>query len=252
LTSHDALFGGRVVLHQPARGEGYRVNVDALLLAAFAAAGRRARLAVDLGAGAGAVGLALLHADAAARLVLVEIDPRASDAAQRNLEANRWAERGEVKCIDVAALEPLGADLVVANPPYVEPGRGRPPKGPEKARARSGALARFTQAARKTLGRGGRACFVYPARELLAVLSSLRETGLEPKRLRAVHSHERAPARVVLVEAQAAKPGGLVVEAPLIERGPGGYTAEVRAILDGVLTVAPRGDRGRSRTPRAR
>src|SRR5258708_19936274 len=35
--TQDALFGGSVVLFQPPRGAGYRTNVDALLLAAFAA-----------------------------------------------------------------------------------------------------------------------------------------------------------------------------------------------------------------------
>ena len=34
--SPDKLLGGAVTLHQPARGEGYRVNVDAILLAWFA------------------------------------------------------------------------------------------------------------------------------------------------------------------------------------------------------------------------
>ena len=43
-TTTDALFGGAVVLRQPRRG--YRVNVDALLLAAFAVETRTYRLAV--------------------------------------------------------------------------------------------------------------------------------------------------------------------------------------------------------------
>ncbi|HEY2516385.1 MAG TPA: hypothetical protein VGI39_36190, partial [Polyangiaceae bacterium] len=59
--TNDTLFGGRVQLAQPGRGEGYRVNVDAILLADFARRAPRARAAVDLGAGVGAVSLALLH-----------------------------------------------------------------------------------------------------------------------------------------------------------------------------------------------
>src|SRR5262245_55763877 len=62
--TQDALFDGALTLFQPARG--YRVNIDALLLAAFAARGRRARRAIDLGAGVGAVGLSLLYLRAAA------------------------------------------------------------------------------------------------------------------------------------------------------------------------------------------
>ncbi len=216
-----ALFGGHVRLHQPARGEGYRVNVDALLLAAFAAGGgRRARTCVDLGAGVGAVALALLHAGAVERALLVEIDARAAELARRNLGENGWAARGEVVCADVAgAARDLGgrAQLVVCNPPYFAPGRGRPASEPSRARARTGELAAFAGAARAFLGRRGRACFVYPAGELFALFTTLRAAGLEPKRLRAVHASAARPARVVLVEAQPGKPGGLVMEAPLIE-----------------------------------
>ncbi len=215
----DALFGGKIRLHQPARGDGYRVNVDALHLAAFAGV-RHARVAVDLGAGVGAVSLALLHAGAVDRVVLVEIDQVAADLARKNLNENGWAARAEVLCADVArAAHDHGghAPLVVCNPPYFAPGRGKAATHPARARARSGELRAFAAAARAFLGRRGRACFVYPADELLALAGALRDVGLEPKRLRAVHGSKGRPARIVLVEAQPAKPGGLIVEAPLFE-----------------------------------
>jgi tRNA1Val (adenine37-N6)-methyltransferase len=254
VTSRDALFGGRLVLAQPARGQGYRVNVDALLLAAFAARGHRARLAVDLGAGSGAVGLSLLYFDAADRVVFVEIDALASEAARANLEANGWKDRGVVLSCDARVVpQETGADLVVCNPPYMAPGRGRPPKRPETARARSGELSLFTRAARGAMGRRARACFVYPAGEVVALWSALRETGLEPKRARAVHADATTPARIVLVEARPAKPGGLTIEPPLVERDARGYAGELRSLLAGTLTTSPpRAGRGRSRTPPAR
>jgi tRNA1Val (adenine37-N6)-methyltransferase len=254
-TTRDALFGGRVALDQPARGEGYRANVDALLLAAFASQGRRANVAVDLGAGAGAIALSLLYWDVAERVVLVEIDETASRAASSNLDANGWASRGEVWCGDVRSVPRriVGADLVVCNPPYVAPGRGRVPVRPERARARSGELTHFTTAARSILGRRARACFVYPAYDLSALWAALKVAGLEPKRMRAVHSDEEAPARIVMVEAQAGKPGGLVVAPPLFERRASGYGPEVAGLLAGQLSAAlRRGDRERSRTPPAR
>jgi tRNA1Val (adenine37-N6)-methyltransferase len=252
--THDALFGGRVVLRQPARGEGYRTNIDALLLAAFASEGRRARRVLDLGAGAGAIALSLLHWDAAERVVLVEIDDVASRAARDNLEANGWASRGEVVCADVRRLPERigGADLVVCNPPYVEPGHGRLPSRPERARARSGELSCFTAAARSVLGRRARACFAYPAHRLGALWTALSQAGLVPKRLRAVHADTETPARIVLVEARAGKPGGLAVLPPLFERDANGYTPEVMGVLAGSLTAPRGGGRARSRTPRAR
>jgi tRNA1Val (adenine37-N6)-methyltransferase len=252
----DALFGGRVALRQPAKGEGYRANVDALLLAAFARSERVSKLAYDLGAGSGAVGLALLALAATERVVLVEADGAASEAARANLETNGWADRGEVLACDVgdaARLPPAGADLVVCNPPYVAPGKGRAPKRPGTARARSGELVPFTRAARRVLGRRARACFVYPARELGALWSALLDAGLVPKRLRAVHADANARARIVLVEACPGKPGGLSIEPPFVEREGGRYTAEMALLLDGALTTSRRaGGRERSRRPRAR
>lgn len=237
MTTRDTLFDGRVTLAQPVRGEGYRTNVDALLLAHFArTSGPAAKTAFDLGSGVGAVALALLHWKACHRAVLVEIDEAAAALARANLEANGWSARGEVLCEDVAeaARAHRGeAHLVVCNPPYVPLGHGRVPKGTSRARARSGDLAAFIAAARLVLARRGRACFIYPAREMVTLFASLRSAGLEPKRMRAVRATAPVPARVVLVEARAAKAGGLVVEHDLVEREGSGYSPELARILAG-------------------
>jgi tRNA1Val (adenine37-N6)-methyltransferase len=227
-----ALLGGRLALWQPARGQGYRTNADALLLAAFAAPAGGG-LVVDLGAGVGAVALALALGAPRARVLLVELDEDACALARANVRENGLEARAEVATGDVLAVARRRAGeaaLVVCNPPYVAPGRGRAPAAP-RARARMGELGPFVRAARALLGRRGRACFVFPATDALALLAELRAGGLEPKRLRSVHPRVDAPARVVLVEARPAKPGGLVVEPPLVERDQGGPTAELLAIL---------------------
>jgi len=185
-----------------------------------------------LGAGVGAVGLALLRLGAARRVVLVEIDEQPAAMARRNLDANGWTERGEVvrgDVRDVARSRPGEATLVVCNPPYVAPGRGRVP--PAQARARSGELSTFVKAARQVAGRRARVCFVYPASELGALLSTLGTEGLHAKRLRFVHGTPEAPARVALVEAVAGRAGGLSVIPPLVEHGQRGYTPEMQALL---------------------
>ncbi len=229
--SHDALFGGGLRLEQPAKKSGYRVNVDALLLASFAAQGRRARVAFDLGAGVGAVGLTLLLRQAAAHVTLVDVDEALCDLARENARANGFQSVVDVLVADVALVKGA-ADLIVCNPPYVEPGRGRPPAA-RVARARSGKLAPFVEAARRLSGRRARTCFVYPASESTTLLACLRAHGLEPKRLRAVHAKEGAPARVVLVEACPGKPGGLVIEPPLVELDARGRPSDtLRAILE--------------------
>jgi tRNA1Val (adenine37-N6)-methyltransferase len=230
--TQDALFGGSVVLFQPPRGAGYRTNVDALLLAGFATSSKVASVAFDLGAGVGAVGLALLRLGAARRVVFVEIDEHPAAMARRNLDANGWTSRGEVirgDVRDVARARRGEASLVVCNPPYIAPGRGRAANN--QTLARTGELSTFVEAARQAAGRKARVCFVYPAAELGTLLHVLSLEGLHAKRLRFVHGRPEVPARVALVEAQAGRAGGLHVLPALIERGAHGYTPEMQTLL---------------------
>ncbi len=218
-TTRDTIFAGRLTLRQPARGAGYRLNVDAILLASFAGGRRHAQSAFDVGAGVGGVGLSLLHLDAAEHVTMIEHDTHLAELASDNADANGWADRVAVIAGDALAASIVHAgkaDLVVCNPPYVEPGRGRPPHA-SKAAARSGHLDLFLDAARHLAGRRARVCFVYPAREATTFLVECRHRGLEPKRLRAVHAKPTLPARTILVECAAGRPGGLFVEPPLLE-----------------------------------
>ena len=84
-TTIDSLYGGEVSLRQPAHG--YRVNIDALIVAAFAAQGRPAEFAIDLGAGVGSISLGLHHLKAAARFALVEREASLLALAEENARA---------------------------------------------------------------------------------------------------------------------------------------------------------------------
>ncbi|CAN5231375.1 hypothetical protein BH09MYX1_BH09MYX1_37080 [soil metagenome] len=212
------ILDGRLVLAQPAREAGYRVNVDALHLARFAAPRLRGTV-VDLGAGTGAVALAaaLLAPRAPRRVVLVEGNPIAAALAEENARTN--GVEAEIVCEDVvrAARTLRGeADVVLCNPPYFEPGKCRlRTVAPE---ARVGSLAQFVAVARTMLGHRGRFFFVYPAADFARALACLETQGLVAKRAQLVHGKSRSPARVVLMEACAGKPGGLVIEPPIAER----------------------------------
>jgi tRNA1Val (adenine37-N6)-methyltransferase len=234
--TEDALFAGTLRLLQPA--EGYRVNVDALVLAAFAAGSRPAALAVDLGAGIGSVGLTLHHVGAVERLVLIEREPMLVELARRNLALA--GATGDVFELDIArgALPPAVAhcaDLVICNPPFFDEGAGRGQKHPLTRTARTGELEPFVAAAARSLrGSRGRAAFAYPARALSELFHASKRAGLVPKRLRFVHARLDSPARLALVELRRAKPGGLVVEAPLVEwQQQGVRSPELDAVVEG-------------------
>ena len=100
-TSLDAILGGRLRLRQTR--DGHRVGLDAILLAAAAGA-PVARLA-DVGAGVGAVGLALLQRWPAATGELIEIDPELAALAEENAALNGLADRARVVVADALDAE---------------------------------------------------------------------------------------------------------------------------------------------------
>lgn len=220
-TPPTRLLGGRLVLHQPPRGAGYRVNVDALLLAREAAHGRGGgdqgpdSRVVDLGAGVGAVGLALLALGAAERAVLVEREPVYATLARANGEA--FPGRVEVVVADALEASVPEAPLVVANPPYTLASRGPAPPEQRRAAARSGELDPFVRAAARATLAGGRAVFVYPCSELPALLHAAADAGLWARAMRFVHASPDRPARIVLVTLTR-EDGDMVVREPWIER----------------------------------
>jgi tRNA1Val (adenine37-N6)-methyltransferase len=231
-TTSDSLYGGAVSLRQPARG--YRVNVDSILLAAFAAQGRRAKLAVDLGAGVGSVALGLHHLGAASQFALVEREQplltlAAENATEAQMDARLW-------CCDLTRGLPADlhqtADLVVSNPPFFDPASSRPSRDATKSSARFGDLTPFLEAASLAVsGSGARVVFVYPAREISRFLGVAERFKLVPKRLRMVHADDGARARLALIELRRAKPGGLEVLSPLFEWSAKGVRSPELALL---------------------
>src|SRR5438105_13455210 len=89
----DGFLGRRLLLCQPAQG--HRCGTDAVLLAAAAPADFSG-LALDVGAGVGAAGLALAVARPGARIGLLESDPLIAGLARANLLQNGLTGRGHV------------------------------------------------------------------------------------------------------------------------------------------------------------
>jgi tRNA1Val (adenine37-N6)-methyltransferase len=228
----DSVLSGAVTFRQPSAG--YRVNVDSVLLAYFAAH-KPVECAADLGAGVGLVALVLWHLRAARRYLLVEKDRALAELGLDNLQ--RAGAPAELAVANVLHASELGAfhqraDLVVCNPPFYSLPSHQAAHHPQRAEARAGELAPFLRAANELLsGEKARAVFAYPAAGLAELLSASAALRLVPKRLRLVHSFVERPARLALLEFRRSRPGGLVVEAPLIEwQAPGQASAELSAL----------------------
>lgn len=129
-TTIDAFHKGRFVLVQPKSG-GHRAGVDAMLLAACVPDGFDGHLA-DLGAGAGAAGLAVLSRCSDATAALFEQSDTMVEHAHQTLahqDNAQLAARAEVYQADITAngetrtqngLVPNSFDWVIANPPFNE------------------------------------------------------------------------------------------------------------------------------------
>jgi tRNA1Val (adenine37-N6)-methyltransferase len=215
-------------LSQPVGG--HRFSVDALLLACFARLRKADRRGLDLGTGCGVVGLALLLAQDHNDLHITGLDndPEMLRHASLNAERLGFQHQFKVQNDDVSSYVPETDppyDFVSSNPPWREPGRGRQRPGPDKAHPRQegrAGLTDFAAAARRSLKTRGRFFLVHLPERLPEILAVCSGHGLAPKRLRLVHGHARARAKVLLLEAVKAGGPGLLVEPPLVlYAGPG-------------------------------
>jgi tRNA1Val (adenine37-N6)-methyltransferase len=226
---------------------GYRFSMDSLLLSCFCHLPNRA-VGADLGAGCGVVGLGLLlrgqRENADWGVTGVELDPDAVCSAQDNARLLGLGDRFAVREADVREFvrrEPDRAlaqtlDFVVANPPYRDPGSGRVSHGEQRGNARfeqQASFADFCACAARLLRGRGRFFVVHLAERLPDLLQDMRSAGLEPKRMRLVHSRIHEPARMVLLEGVRDARPGLVAEAPLVVyEGQGQATAMTPQALD--------------------
>lgn len=136
-TTLDAFHRGDFHLVQPAR-RGHRAGTDAMMLAAAVPGDFAGRLA-DLGAGAGAAGLAVASRCRSAHVVLVEREPEMAGYARLSVEhaLNRHLrDRIGILIADVAAagrsrvaagLEDGAFDFAIMNPPFNDAADRRSP-----------------------------------------------------------------------------------------------------------------------------
>lgn len=240
----DHWLGGRLALRQPARG-GHRAGTDAVLLAASAGA-RAGETVCDLGAGTGAVGLAVALACPEARVMLVERDGQAAALARINAEANGLAARVGVVEADVTApgserraagLLPDTIDLVLTNPPFFEPGRHRASPVAAKASAHgfsaSGGLDSWLRTCADLVRPGGRMVMIHRADALPACLDAMagRFGGI---RVTPVQARAESAAIRVLVAGVRGSRAPFVLAPALVLHGPDGrFTPEVEAMHRG-------------------
>ncbi len=215
---------------------GYRFSLDAYLLAAFVDEAPATEV-FEVGYGSGVIAL-LLAAVKGLRVSGVEIQPRMVELARRSVALNGLEHAVELAQGDFREYRGGPHAAVVVNPPYRPLATGR--LNPDESIAQSRheislSLEQLAAGAARCLRPGGRFYCIYPAWRLVDLMAQLRAVGLEPKRLRIVHSRADGPGRLCLVAA--ARGGGceLKLEPPLVIYGADGqYSDEARAIFAGL------------------
>ena len=217
--SIDEFMHGRLRLIQPRCG--YRFSIDAVLLAQFVTT-RAGDKVVDLGTGCGIIPLLLLLTRPVSHVVGLEIQPDLAGQAFRNAWLNGVAGKMSVVIADAgnAPLPPLSTDLVVCNPPYRQIATGRVNPNPQKAIARHEillALDDILKTSKRILKIGGRLALIYPSVRIVDMMARMRYHGVEPKRIRFIHSDGKSESKLVLVEGTAGGRRGIKVLPPLLD-----------------------------------
>ncbi len=232
----DPLFSGILKVWQPK--EGYRFSVEALLLGAFVRL-KRGECAAELGAGCGVISALVALRFPFVRIAAIEVQQVLAKALALTVRENELEHRVVALRADLKnpPLKEGSFSAVFFNPPFSPVGTGRLPPEESHLLARTEFLASledFLVASKRLLKEKGRVFLVQTALRTGEVFFLMKRLGLEPKRVRFVHSYPGQEAKFVLVEG--VKGGGAEcrIAPPLYiyERPSGPYSAELKRFFE--------------------
>ncbi|MBY3082970.1 methyltransferase [Rhizobium laguerreae] len=223
----DAFHRGGFHVVQP-KGRGHRSGMDAMLLAALVADDRPVRVA-DLGAGAGAAGLAVASRLADAEVVLFERSAEMADYARRSILLPGNAHvAGRVSVIEAdvtltakarndAGLTDESFHHVIMNPPFNDAGDRRTPDA-LKAEAHAmtdGLFESWIRTAGAIMIPGGQLSLIARPQSIAEIITACgrRFGGIE---ITAIHPRQGENAVRILVTAIKGSRARLSLRAPLI------------------------------------
>ncbi|MBX3529146.1 MAG: methyltransferase [Rhizobiaceae bacterium] len=239
-TTLDAFHRGDFFVVQPARG-GHRAGMDAMMLAAAVPGGFAGRLA-DLGAGAGAAGLAVASRCPAARVVLVERSPQMAAFARETIahaQNGRVAGRAEVLEADVtlagkarvaAGLEDSAFDFAIMNPPFNE-ARDRPTPAALKRDAHvmePDLFERWVRTAAAIVKPSGAVALIARPQSIAAILVALSGRFGGCRIVPVLPRATEAAIRIIIRGTRGSR-AGLAIEPPLVLHGETGHGHAPRA-----------------------
>lgn len=217
--------------------EEHTFGTDALLLADFSMP-RRKDIACDFGTGCGIIPFFWLRESAARQIYAVEIQQNAFSQLERSVQLNDSGDK--LFCInsDLCELKgkiPFGQfDVVTMNPPYTADGDGIKSKSDSARIARHEMLCGLDDiclSASKLLKFGGRLCMCLRPERLCELITAMKNSGIEPKRMRFVSQRQGCAPWLVLLEGKRGRNSGLTVEKELYIEQNGKESDEMLRII---------------------
>lgn len=213
--------------------EEHRFGTDAFLLADFAGA-RHKDICADFCTGSGIIALLLHKNFKPKKIYALEIQEKAHEQLKVSLERSH-----------ISTIEPIlgdlkewrsgeGLDLITCNPPYKINNTGAKNESEAVSIARHEMMCTVEDvcaAAKRNLKFGGRLCICNRPERLCDIMTAMRSSGIEPKRLRTVHKNPETPPWLILVEGKSGGKNFIQIEKPLFVRSAdGGNSPEMMRI----------------------
>lgn len=217
--------------------DGLTFGTDALLLAGYISG--KYKNSLEIGGGTGIISMLLLTRGKADRAIAVEVQDEFASLIEKNASLNGLEDRLSVALSDIRDYRPNEEyDLIFTNPPYMKTDSGKANQLDKKNIARHevfGDICDFTHSAKRLLKFGGTFAVVYRPDRLTDLISAMRESKLEPKRMTFVHADTESESSMVLVEAKAGGKSGMILTRPLIiykDKSHSEYSEDMKYIME--------------------
>ncbi len=196
-------------------------GTDAYLLSAILPK-RQKHIGVELGCGSGVISLLALTKKKCQAVYGIEVQEDIATVARRNAELNNLSDSFTVinKDLRNVKIEDISkeVDFVFSNPPYMKLTSGKLNESSFKNISRHevcGEIQDFCKCASLLLKHGGCVYFVYRPDRMVDLLSAMRNSGLEPKRITFIHANTNTPPSIFLVQGKKGAKSGLTIDKPI-------------------------------------